>query len=220
MALGRNALQFIHEHTGPESNTLETGCGFSTVMFALTGAAHTVIAPDRQELDYLRDWCEARGISTGQVRFLAEPSQFVLPTLDASPLDLVLIDGGHGFPTPYIDWFYTAGRLRRGGHVIVDDTWLWSCQILRDFLTAQPEWKLIAEYDDRTAVFQKLEDGSETLEWSDQPLVARSGRRRLVDGKLQYDPPFGSTPLGRAWADLRRGDFKSLGRKIARRLRG
>jgi hypothetical protein len=103
MVLARVALEFIDGHVGAESNTLETGCGLSTLVFARTGASHTLIAFDRQELDYLRDWCNQRRISTAKVRFIAEPSQIVLPSLGTGPIDLVLIDGSHGGPTSYID---------------------------------------------------------------------------------------------------------------------
>jgi hypothetical protein len=78
----------------------------------------------------------------------------------------------------------------------VDETWLWSCQILRDFVAAQPQWKLIAEHDDRTAVLQKLGNGSETLQWGDQRLVARSGQRKLIAGRVHYRPLSGPPRSG------------------------
>jgi hypothetical protein len=39
-------------------------------------------------------------------------------------LDLVFIDGSHGYPLPVIDWFYGAGLFRRGGVVVLDDVQL------------------------------------------------------------------------------------------------
>lgn len=218
MALPGDALRFIHRHLDGSGASLETGCGCSTVVFAMTGARHTVVAPLSSEFDALRDYCAERGIATDRVEFVVGPSQSVLPALDTGPLDLVLIDGCHGFPAPYLDWFHTAGALRIGGHLVVDDTWIWSCQILRDFLAAQPEWELVAEYADRTAVFRKLAHGAELLDWNDQPLVATAGRRKIIDGKLRYRTRFRHTPVGRALGDLRRGDFKTLGRKIRNRL--
>jgi predicted O-methyltransferase YrrM len=218
MLLPGDALRFIHRQLDGSGASLETGCGCSTVVFAMTGARHTVIAPLRSEFDVLREYCAARAISTERVDFVAGPSQTILPGLDTGPLDLVLIDGCHGFPAPYLDWFYTAGALRIGGYLIVDDTWIWSCQILRDFLAAQPEWELVEEYRDRTAVFRKLAHGAELLDWNEQPLVATAGRRKIIDGELRYRTPFRHTPLGRAFGDLRRGDFRSLTRKVRNRL--
>jgi hypothetical protein len=62
--------------------------------------------------------------------------------------------------------------------------WLWSCEILRDFLNEQPEWEFVNEYDARTTIFRKLEDGSEWLEWTQQPRVARGGKVKWVEGQL------------------------------------
>jgi hypothetical protein len=218
MALAAQALRFIFERVDETSTTLETGCGLSTAVFALTGARHVAITPAAEEFLHLRRYCAERGISSDGIRFVEGASQTVLPSLAMPPLDLVLIDGSHGFPAPYIDWFYTAGALKVGGHLIVDDTWLWSCQILRDFLAAQPQWKLLAEHEDRTAVFEKLAPGSELMEWPEQPWVATQGRRRWVDGRLVYRPPFAATPMGRALGDLRRGDFRSLVGKLGRAI--
>jgi hypothetical protein len=119
-----------------------------------------------------------------------------------------------------VDWFYTAGRLIKGGYLIIDDVWLWSCEILRDFLLEQPQWESVTEYEGRTAVFRKLEDGSEWLEWTDQPLPARGGRMKWIDGKAVYDQPGASTlsAVKRALGDLKDRNFKILGEKISRRV--
>lgn len=222
MGLTEAAVSFIYENVDDQCSTLETGCGLSTVAFALRGTHHTVIAPAPSEFAAIRKYCGERDIQTSQITFIAEPSQKVLPGLEQTPLDLVLIDGGHGFPTPYVDWFYTAGRLKKGGFLVVDDVWLWSCQILRDFLVEQPQWKFVEEYRERTTVFQKLEDGSEWLEWTEQPLPARGGKMKWINGKAVYDDPGTSTlsAVKRALGDLKDGNFKVLGEKISRRVSG
>ncbi|MCM3903810.1 MAG: class I SAM-dependent methyltransferase [Pyrinomonadaceae bacterium] len=221
MGLTEAALTFIYENINDRCNTLETGCGLSTVVFALTGSRHTVIAPAPSEFEVTKSYCRDRGIPTDQIDFIAEPSQKVLPALESPPLDLVLIDGGHGFPTPYVDWFYTAGKLKKGGFLIVDDVWLWSCQILRDFLNEQPHWEFVAEHDRRTAIFRKIEDGSEWLEWTEQPLPARGGRIKWIEGQIVMDEPVtvgGMAAFKRGIEDLKRGNFKILADKISRRI--
>jgi len=222
MGLTEAAVAFIYDNISNESSSLETGCGLSTVAFALRGSRHTVIAPAPREFEIIKQYCKDRGIQTSQIDFIAEPSQKVLPGLEPTSLDLVLIDGGHGFPTPYVDWFYTAGRLKKGGFLVVDDVWLWSCQILRDFLIEQPHWEFIEEYGGRTTVFRKLEDGSEWLEWTQQPLSARGGRMKWIDGKAVLEPSAddGSVAaLKRVVGDLKRGDFRVVADKISRRLK-
>ena len=221
MGLTEGALKFIYENVDESCVTLETGCGLSTVVFALKGSRHTVIAPAPQEFEITRAYCRDRGIPTSQISFVTEPSQRALPGLESPPLDLVLIDGSHGFPAPFVDWFYTAGKLKQGGWLIVDDIWVWSCQILRDFLVEQPHWELVNEFEGRTAVFRKIDDGSEWLEWTQQPRVARGGRLKWIKGDLFLDEPEagnGSSAIGRVLADLKSGNFKRLGKKIARRL--
>jgi len=221
MGLTVGALNFIYENVGVESTTLETGCGLSTVVFAVKGSRHTVIAPAPSEFEITRVYCSDRGIPTSQIDFITQPSQLALPDLELPPIDLVLIDGGHGFPTPYIDWFYTAGKLKLGGFLIVDDIGLWSCQILRDFLVEQPHWELIAEFEERTAVFKKVQDGSEWLEWTQQPRVARGGSVKWINGQLRWKRPRGtgnSLAIKRALGDLKEGNFRNIGRKIARRV--
>lgn len=221
MGLTEAALRFIFDNVDESCATLETGCGLSTVIFALRGSRHTVIAPAPREFEITKAYCSDRGIATGQIDFIPDVSQNVLPKVKTLPLDLVLIDGGHGFPTPYLDWFYTAGKLKKGGFLLVDDVWLWSCEILRDFLVEQPQWEFVAEYEGRTAVFRKIEDGSEWLEWTQQPRVARGGRMKWINGQLHFDAPqdaIKSSALQRVLRDLRQGDFDVIVKKIARRV--
>jgi len=221
MGLTEPALKFIYENVDQSCVTLETGCGLSTVVFALTGSRHTVIAPAPTEFEITRAYCRDRGIAVSQIDFITEPSQRALPDLELAPLDLVLIDGGHGFPTPYIDWFYTAGKLKKGGFLLVDDVWVWSCQILRDFLVEQPHWEFVTEFEGRTAIFKKIKDGSEWLEWTQQPRVARGGRLKWIDGTPHLDEPAGGngfSAIQRALGDLKSGNFRKLGQKVARRL--
>lgn len=216
------ALRFIQEHVDASCVTLETGCGLSTVVFAVKGSQHTVIAPSAEEFEIIKAYCRDRGIPTDQVDFIAKPSQQVLPGYASPPLDMVLIDGGHGFPAPYLDWFHTAGKLKTGGFLIVDDVWLWSCEVLRDFLVEQPQWEVVAEYEGRTSVFRKLADGSEWLEWMYQPRVARGGRMQWIDGRHHLAVPEATltAQFKRVLRDLQRGDFGLVARKIGRRLFG
>jgi hypothetical protein len=193
----------------------------------LSGARHTVISPAEHELEEIRKYCSEKGISIDKVNFIVGMSQHVLPNIELPELDLLLIDGLHGFPAPYIDWFYTAAKIKIGGFLVVDDVWLWSCQILSDFLQAQPEWKLVGDFPPRTTIFKKLAEGSEYLEWTEQPYVARNGSLKFIDGELQfpYQPPPKynwnslSTDLRRTLGHLKKGEVRELAKKAARRIR-
>jgi hypothetical protein len=157
------------------ARTLETGIGLSTVLFAIKGAEHTCVAPWGTDINRLREWCVEAGVDTGSVTFCQGRSEDVLPTLDRTPLDAVLIDGGHGFPAPFIDWWYAGRRLVPGGALFVDDTQLWTGAVLRDFLDEQPEWELAERLPMRAAILRRVaaDDPDKFDEWVHQPYVVR-----------------------------------------------
>lgn len=95
-------------------------------------------------------------------------------------LDLVLVDGSHSFPLPFIDWFYAQGALRDGGVLVIDDVQIWTGRVLRDFLRAEPGWTPVAEWAGRVAAFTKGADAVAARMWRRQPYVAR----RSPDGRL------------------------------------
>lgn len=166
-------LKYIHNRIAASSETLETGAGLSTLVFALKGTKHTCIVPSQDCVDKISAWCRTSNVGIGRIDFKVENSENVLPTLALSPLDLILVDGGHGFPIPFIDWFYTARALKIGGSLIVDDTQLWSCRVLSDFLREQPQWDLEHEFA-KTTVFRKIKEGGHLTEWNDQPYTVRN----------------------------------------------
>lgn len=149
------ALEFIDAHVTERSQTLETGAGLSTVLFALKGASHVCITPFQEEVDRITRYCKQHDISLRKVDFRVDQSTCVLPQLGAVELDLALIDGCHGFPTPFIDWYFMAPKLKIGGALIVDDVQIWTGRVLKDFLISEPEWKLIQPFSDKTAIFVK-----------------------------------------------------------------
>ena len=154
--LDKEVLSWILKNVAPNSRTLETGCGYSTVVFSILESEHVTISPFAEEHKAIQSWCSRNRISTEHVSFVASPSQDAIGKMqDGPPLDLVLIDGDHAFPAPFIDWYYTAERLKRGGYLIVDDTNLIACAILRDFLKMEHgRWDLAAEIG-RTSIFVK-----------------------------------------------------------------
>ena len=57
-------------------------------------------------------------------------------------LDFALIDGGHGSPTPFLDFFYATHMLKQGGYIMVDDVQLHSVKELARLLAQQPGFEL------------------------------------------------------------------------------
>lgn len=164
------SVRFLDAHLTEGQCTIETGAGLSTILFAMKRTQHTCIVPDENVITRIRSYCSKAGISLDRVLFLAERSEYALPRLEHCHYDFALIDGRHGFPAPFIDWFYMANRLRGNGTVLIDDLHIWTCQILADFLKGEPRWRQVVELP-RSAVFTKLQDGSQSAEWTDQPFV-------------------------------------------------
>lgn len=164
------AYRLMARHVGPGSRTLETGCGLSTILFTALGAEHVCCTPGPEERDRLLAHCESRGISTDQLSFRLDSSHVSLPALAAEDreFDLFLIDGGHGFPLPAIDWFYGASMLRRGGLLVIDDVNLPAVRDLVRFLHRDPRWALV----DRTpkwVAYERRSEGPLAEDWLEQP---------------------------------------------------
>jgi hypothetical protein len=101
----RYCYELIGSVVGPGSRTLETGLGISTALFASIGTTHICVVPRQEEVDRLIAHCEERGIDHRKVTFLVAPADEVLPSLRVEgDLDLVLIDGSHGYRASVIDW--------------------------------------------------------------------------------------------------------------------
>lgn len=206
MGLPERVLRFIDQNIDESANTLETGCGLSTVMFALSGSRHICINPASHEIERIKEYCLTRCIPTHQVTFCEDVSERVLPRLECEMLDLVLIDGRHGFPAPFIDFYYVAEKLKVEGLLVVDDTWLWTGDVLKQYLLSEPEWKLEAEFSPRTSVFRKLAHGSETKEWTEQAFVVKNSRFKLNDKPPSY--------IVTGIRYLKRGEVLLLAKKI------
>jgi hypothetical protein len=213
--LSDEVLQFIDGVIDEESTTLETGEGVSTILFAIKHARHTCVSPNQGAIDNIVRFCVEHGIATDRLSFEVKPSEDALPFLASNPLDLVLIDGGHGFPTPFVDWRYTAARLREGGLLILDDTQLWTVRTLRDFLASETEWRLEEDFA-RASVFRKVAE-YRPREWIQQPYVAELSRSLRVAADKSERRQQTAARLRRALAMVRRGELVTLARRLVRR---
>ena len=206
--LSDQALRFIDQNVNNTSNTLETGAGISTVLFAMKEANHTCVVPNADLVTRIRDYCQQRAIPIERIDFQIGKSEKILPTLETGELDLLLIDGQHAFPTPFIDWYYTADKLRVGGIVMIDDTQLWTGQVLKKFLLEETEWRLIEEFSARTAIFKKEKATTNEKWWGQQPYVVRKSRRLIAASEVHQ-----------AFRALARGEFGKLIKKVKVKMR-
>ena len=181
--LAWEALAWLEENVQQGMSTLETGAGASTMVFAARGARHHVVTPDAEEERRIRAACEERGIDTSGVTFHIGRSHEVLPELEAPDLDLVLVDGAHGFPYPILDWWYLAARLNEGGRMLLDDAYLPGIAAIVDYARASDAWKLEAPVSFRTACVRKLRHGDPPNEADAQAAHGRMSFAYLPPGR-------------------------------------
>lgn len=195
--LSDEVLFFIHQSIDENSVTLETGAGISTIVFAIKGSYHTCITPSQEQVDRVKDYCLTHQISTDKIDFIIDFSEKVLPSLKTEKIDLILIDGSHAFPIPFIDWYYTYCKLKIGGKMIIDDTQIWTGWVLKQFLTLEPEWIITKNSPPRSAIFTKIKKYSQAKWYGQQAYIVRKSYlfifsakvhnflRLLLDGKFE-----------------------------------
>ncbi len=202
--IAEEVLDFLTKHVNEDSVTVETGAGYSTIVFSQLGAQHTAITPAADEAERITVYCAEQGIATDRTTFKIGYSQDVLPGLEITDLDLALIDGGHGFPIPAIDFFYLAPRLRVGGYLLIDDVDVWTGEMIVSVLKREPEWEFGGKLARRTAVFRKTAPFV-AREWCDQPAVVARSRVRMFVRKA-----------ANGTEHLLKGDFKGVRERIER----
>ena len=202
------ALEWLERNVEPGAATLETGAGASTIVFASRGADHEAVTPDPDEETRIRAACRERGIDDSRLSFHIGRSQDVLPSLPERELDLVLVDGAHGFPYPVLDWWHLAPRLREGGRMLLDDAYLPGVSAIVDYVRSSDAWELEQPVSFRTARIRKLRHG-EPPAGADS--LASRGRMSFA-----YLPPH-----RRAVASVRTRVFSTRpGLWVVRKLRG
>lgn len=164
--------RFLADHCVAGARTLETGAGLSTLLFAAALASHDCVTPDAREADRLVEHCRSRGIRHEGLRFHIGPSERVLPALEPTELDLVFLDGNHGFPVAVIDFFFAGGRLRAGGVLVLDDLHLPVPRLVADFCDHDAGWTQLQRAD-RWGAWERGSSGALGADHFDQPFLAK-----------------------------------------------
>jgi len=180
-----SCYEFLSAHARHGSSTLETGLGVSTALFAQWQTDHICVVGATDQIDLLKAWATARGVDLSTVRFLNGSSDQVLPSLSEVELDLVLIDGGHGFPIPTVDWYYSSLLLKKGGIVVIDDIHL---PPVRDYLVAyldlDPRWGQVARKS-KWVAYEKLTGHSVREEWTEQGFAGKATQSLMNRVKIK-----------------------------------
>jgi hypothetical protein len=135
--------------------TAETGCGLSTVVLSALAECHTCFTVALgNSLERVQSVPHLR---SDHVNFVLGPSQLTLPRHSFTrPLDLVLIDGPHGFPFAHMEYFYFYQRVRKGGVLVVDDIHIPTVRQMYDVLRDDAMWTHLEDVL-TTAFFQRTD---------------------------------------------------------------
>ena len=205
--LSDEVLYFINNNINEDSITLETGTGISTILFAIKSSHHTCISPSKKQVDRIKNYCQTHQINTDKIDFKIDFSEKVLPSLNINKIDLILIDGSHAFPIPFIDWYYTYQKLKVGGKIIIDDTQLWTGLVLKQFLNLEPEWEFNKNSPPRSAIFTKIQKYAQTKWYAQQPYIVKNSYFLIFQAKVKSFLRL-----------LYVGDFHKLGKLIGNQL--
>ncbi len=167
------ALEWLVANVKPGMATLETGAGSSTIVFASAGADHEAVSPFADEHERIKEECARRGIDASRLRFHVGSSHEVLPRWEPRPLDLVLVDGAHGFPYPIVDFWHLAPHVKIGGLMLLDDAYMAPVGMLVDHLRTRPSWEVVGPVGYRTVIVKKLADDLPDFDWSGERLGGR-----------------------------------------------
>jgi hypothetical protein len=119
------------------SHTAETGCGRSTLLFSHLSSEHVVFVLGEREGsrdDSMRKTVDSPLLESQHVQFVLGPTQLTVPKHEfGADLDMVLIDGPHGFPFPVLEYYYFYPHVKRQAPVL-DDIHIPSITFLFDFL--------------------------------------------------------------------------------------
>lgn len=175
--------------------TAETGCGKSTILFSNLSLEHLVFCVDDRALgdqSSVRCFMENELTRIDSVHCIFGPTQRTLPHFDfKKPFDCVLLDGGHGYPFPDLEFYYFYPQIRTGGFLIVDDVQIASVGRMADFIQEDVMFDLV-ELVGNTALFRRTE--AETFDplgdgwWKqrfNQRRAARNSKFCIDDGVFE-----------------------------------
>ena len=194
--------------------SVETGCGASTILFSKYCEHHTVYTYDdkAQENSSVNFVLESADFRSDKVKWIFGPTQ---RTIFSDPLDhdvdMILIDGPHGYPFPELEYFAFYKRLRPGGILIVDDIHIPTIYNLYKFLL-QDDSFYSHGVAATTAFFQRSNNppiNMEGDEWTLQryniqnfPAVGHVDESvgHVLPIKLLFDGQFEGAPLTRGFS--------------------
>jgi hypothetical protein len=167
-------------------NSVETGSGATTLLFSRVSERHTVFATDGGS-GSITNVRRSPLLRENVVTFVEGPTQATLPNHHfTGKLQLVLLDGPHGYPFPDLEYYYLYPHLETGGLLILDDIHIPTIHNLFQFLRQDAMFELdetvqTTAFFTRTAAptFNPLGDGWRQQNYNAKPLLRYTWPERI-----------------------------------------
>jgi hypothetical protein len=207
-AIGRAVLRYLAALPTSPGASVESGCGYSTVVLANVYATHVSVNPDLSSNRLVREFTELHCGPTG-LRHVEASSDQGLPKLaaDGCRFDLALIDGNHSHPFPLLDFHYMDTMLNVDGLLLIDNTEIDGVQELTEYLEFEPAYRT-ERVIGNCAVYRKVADRQ--LGWKSQVIRRPTAdveavRREITRLRMEVAPELrasltGANPLP-GWSD-------------------
>jgi len=97
-------------------------------------------------------------------------------------VDFALIDGGHGWPTVFVDFCYAYATLRSGGYMMIDDIQIHAVKKLARFITKSWQFELVADLQ-KSLIFRKKVDQTSMGDFGAQPYINAKSKEDEASGR-------------------------------------
>jgi hypothetical protein len=169
----------VFENTPEAPVIVETGAGLSTLAFLAAQPSRLVtisVDPDGGLERRLREWAAAKEFDVQPLEYINDFSELRLPAIAMGGLraDVCMMDGGHGWPTVFVDFCYLNMCLKQGGYLIIDDLHLYSVSQLVMLLKHQPGWTIHHKLGQKTIILRKDYDQPLLPDFGTQPFIKQN----------------------------------------------
>jgi hypothetical protein len=173
-------------HTRQIYNSVETGSGATTLLFSHVSEHHMVFAMDGGS-GSITNIRRSPLLRENVVTFVEGPTQATLPLHHfTGKLQLVLLDGPHGYPFPDLEYYFLYPHLETGALLILDDIHIPTIHNLFQFLRRDAMFELdeivqtTAFFTRTTApTFDPLGDGWWRQNYNTRPLLRYTWREKI-----------------------------------------
>lgn len=182
-------VSVVKEYTKSQDlRIIETGAGNTTITFLFLNPQVLVsICPDQKLKERILKYCSSNNISTNTLDIRLNRSEIEFPKIalaqtgDNDKFDVALLDGGHGWPTVFVDFCYANMILKKGGLMLIDDIQLYPVKELVRLLHEQREYECVKKIQ-KIWIWQKTVDTKFLPQEALEPYLRRMTEKEKADG--------------------------------------